>query len=75
MRQVSFLADPRGVTNLDLIHRALDVTTMALHAVLCRAVAMMATVTPKRFAERTEAELQLTWLVGKVRAAPRPTPC
>ena len=64
-RTVSFLADPRGITNLDLIHRALDVTTMALHAVLRRAVEMAA-VARKPIAGRTEVEKQLTWLVGKV---------
>lgn len=67
-----FLADPRGVTNLDLVHRALDVTTKALHTTLMRAVPKVAgaheriDIAKQHREAPDKADLHLVRLVGKV---------
>ena len=69
---VQFLADPRGVTNLDMLHRALDVTTKALLVCLMRAVdksrdaAKRQSAAQKRGEEPDKADVLLMRLVGKV---------
>ena len=66
-KTVSFLADPRGVTNLDVIHRALDAATSALHAVLRKAVSRYdQLVHSKPASDHTESDRKLVSLVGKV---------
>ena len=64
-KTVSFLADPRGATNLDIIHRALDAAAFALRAVLREAVIRLERV-PRQKSAQTESDTNVIWLVERV---------